>query len=59
MARLRIAIGSLVAIMWAISVAATMVMEGYEMSPFVHLAMMAVVGALFGVELVRRNGAKE
>ncbi len=58
MARLRIAIGVLVSLMWSLSVLADMSLADYEVSPLIHMAMMTVVGALFGNELLKRNGGK-
>lgn len=57
---LRGLVGGVVTAMWALSVLADMSRSDYEMSPFVHLAMMTVAGALFGVDLLRRkNGAEK
>ncbi len=58
MARLRLGIASLVSLMWALSILMEMTNPVYTMSPFVHMAMMGVVGAILGIDLVRRNGGK-
>ncbi|MDP8961499.1 MAG: hypothetical protein M3N32_07800 [Actinomycetota bacterium] len=55
MAWLRGLVGGVVTSMWALSVLADMSRSDYEMSPFVHLALMTVAGGLFGVELVRKR----
>lgn len=41
-------IAILVSTIWAISLGADIIVKDYDPSPFVHLAMMAVVGAVVG-----------
>lgn len=40
---------------WALSFVAHIIVSGYEPSAFIHMAMMTVLGALLGVDLIR-NG---
>ena len=40
---------------WALSFLADIFVGGYEPSPFIHMAMMGVLGALFGRDLLRGN----
>lgn len=42
------AIAGAITIVWVISSLADIVSKEYEMSPFVHIAMMGVAGAIFG-----------
>lgn len=47
------AIAILVSAVWAVSFIADIVLDSYSPSPFVHLAMMTVVGAAVGHGFVR------
>jgi hypothetical protein len=48
-----------VALVWSASfVADIMLGPDYEPSPYVHFAMMLVLGAYFGRQIVRGNGNK-
>lgn len=38
----------LVSVVWAVSFIADIVVKGYDPSPFIHLTMMAIVGAAVG-----------
>lgn len=40
---------------WTVSFLADILMNEYEPSPFIHLAMMAVVGAAFGRSIFNRK----
>lgn len=48
-------IAVLVSIVWAISFVADIVIATYDPSPFVHLAMMTVVGAAVGSNVLKRK----
>lgn len=39
-------IAILVSVVWTVSIIADIFVQGYDPSPFVHMAMMAVVGAV-------------
>lgn len=41
---------------WLASFVADISLATYQPSPFIHTAMMAVLGALFGNEVLGRNG---
>lgn len=49
-------VGIVVTVIWAASFIADILVKDYDPSPFVHLAMMTVVGALFGRQFVKGNG---
>lgn len=49
-------IAILVSLVWTISFVADIVVTGYDPSPFVHLAMMAVVGATVGRSFISNGG---
>lgn len=53
--RLVNAIAILISVVWTVSFIADIVVADYDPSPFVHLAMMAVVGAAFGHTLITRG----
>ncbi|MGH2373034.1 MAG: hypothetical protein ACRDIC_06090 [bacterium] len=56
-ARLTAYIAILVSIVWTMSFIADIAIPAYDPSPFVHMAMMAVVGAAFShTVLKKRNG---
>lgn len=58
--RLKTGIASVVTTVWAISFLVDIIPRlDYEPSPFIHLAFMLILGALFGERLVRRNGNGE
>ena len=46
-------IAILVSLVWAISFVADILITGYDPSPFIHLAMMTVVGAAVGHGFIR------
>lgn len=46
-------IAILVAFVWTASIIADIVVPSYDPSPFVHMAMMAVVGAVVGHGFIR------
>lgn len=46
----------LVGTIWSLSFIADIVLDAYSPSPFIHMAMMSVLGALFGKEILGRNG---
>lgn len=48
-------IAILVSIVWAASFIADILIPGYDPSPFVHLAMMTVVGAAVGHGFIKRD----
>jgi hypothetical protein len=48
-------IAILVSLVWAISFVADILIAGYDPSPFIHLAMMTIVGAAVGRGFIR-NG---
>ncbi|MGH2374566.1 MAG: hypothetical protein ACRDIC_14750 [bacterium] len=54
-ARLTAYIAILVSVVWAVSFIADILIPTYDPSPFVHLAMMTVVGAAFSHSVLRRN----
>lgn len=54
--RLAIFVGYAVTLVWVISGVADAALDKFSMSPFTHAAMMAVVGALFGGPMLKRNG---
>lgn len=41
---------------WAASFVADIAMAEYSPSPYIHAAMMAILGALFGREVIGRGG---
>ena len=49
----------LVSAVWGASFIADILIEDYNPSPYVHFAMMAVVGAATGRYIVMRNGGKD
>lgn len=40
---------------WASSFVADIIMTGYSPSPYIHAAMMAIIGALFGREIIGKD----
>lgn len=44
---------------WVFSFIADIYIEGYEPSPFIHMAMMTILGALFGREVLGKNGSSQ
>jgi uncharacterized membrane protein len=48
-------IAVVVTVVWTASFLADIFMEEYDPSPFVHLAMMAVVGAAFGTSMFKKS----
>ena len=49
-------IAILVSSVWSVSFIADIVIAGYDPSPFIHLAMMTVVGAAVGRGFISRGG---
>jgi len=49
-------IAVLVSSVWAVSFIADIVIKSYDPSPFVHLAMMTVVGAVVGHGFIKGGG---
>lgn len=44
-----------VTFIWAASFVADVALDGYAPSPYIHAAMMTILGALFGREIIGRN----
>jgi hypothetical protein len=44
---------------WAVSFIADIVLDAYEPSPFIHGAMMLIVGGATGRYIVLRNGSRD
>lgn len=53
--RLSTWIALVVTTVWALSFVADIFITGYDPSPFIHLAMMTVVGAIFGKNFLVTN----
>lgn len=51
----RIVMGAVTTI-WALSFIADIIIADYSPSPYIHMAMMAVLGALFGREVLGKDG---
>lgn len=58
MDRLRVTIGFVAVLLWAVNFMASLTIKSYEGNRSVDIIMMAVVGALFGRELLRRNNGR-
>lgn len=56
--RLVTGIAVLVSTVWGISFIADIVLKTYDPSPFIHLAMMTVVGAVVGHGFIRGGGGQ-
>ena len=56
--KLASAIAVVVTAVWTVSFVADILIKNYDPSPFVHLAMMAVVGAAFGSSVFKNGGDK-
>lgn len=54
--RLVNAIGIVVTTVWALSFLADVVMKDYDPSPYVHFAMMVIVGSAFGTKFLQGRG---
>ena len=52
------AIAIVVTVVWTVSFVADIVLKSYDPSPFIHLAMMAVVGAAFGSSVLKGGDDK-
>lgn len=52
-------IAILVSFVWAVSFIADIVIPGYDPSPFIHLAMMTVVGAAVGHGFIKNGGGDD
>lgn len=48
-------IAIVVTIVWALTVLADVVVDGYSPPPGVHIAFSTVLGGLFGVQIVRKR----
>lgn len=48
-----------VMLVWVSSFIADIYLQDYQPSAFVHLAMMTILGALFGREVLGKNGSSE
>lgn len=44
---------------WAASFVADIALVEYSPSPYIHAAMMAILGALFGREMIGRSGGND
>lgn len=55
--RLVTGIAVLVSTVWAISFIADILLKEYDPSPFIHLAMMTVVGAVVGHGFIKGGGS--
>lgn len=54
--KLTFGVGITVTVIWAASFVADIFVRDYDPSPFLHLAMMTIVGALFGRQFMKSNG---
>jgi hypothetical protein len=56
---LKLFLAIVVTLVWSASFIADIAMESYDPSPLIHLAMMAILGAVFGLQIKRKadNGA--
>lgn len=52
---MRHAVMGVVTSVWALSFVADIFIDSYEPSPFIHMAMMAILGALFGREVLGKG----
>lgn len=56
--KLMLGVGVTVTAVWAASFIADIIVQGYNPSPYIHFAMMAVVGSLFGRKVFGKDEEK-
>ena len=56
--RLEVVLATVVTTVWTISSLADAFLDHYEVSPFIHFAMMGILGAIFGKQYFNGAGTK-